>query len=125
MREALRTLESAALVDRLTALSYVAGANVELDDEERHATLRRAELLLAAGGNPRREFDLDDRAVTAVGDDLDSPAARAQLFAGLEALAAETTHLAETDAARLRLLAEPDLAWQCFARALLADALAD
>ena len=106
-------------------LAFVAGTEVELDAHERHATLRRAELLLAAGGNPRRELDLDDRAVTAVADDLDSPAARAQLLSGLEALASETADLTETDAARLRLLNEPDLAWQCFARALLADALAE
>jgi len=79
---------------------------VEFDDVERYATLRRAELLLAAGGNPRRELDLNDRAVTAVADDLDSPAAREQLLAALDALAPETADLTETDAARLRLLAD-------------------
>ncbi len=109
----------------MTALSFVASLQVEFDDDERHATLRRAELLLAAGGNPRRELDLGDRVVTAVADDLDSPAARAQLRSALEALAAETVDLAETDAARLRLLGDPDLAWLCFARALLADAVAE
>ena len=103
----------------------MAGAQVELDDDERHATLRRAELLLAAGGNPRRELDLQGRAVTAVADDLDSRAARGQLHAGLVGLGAETAELPETDAAREQLLADPDLAWQCFARALLADALSD
>lgn len=113
------------MVDRLTALCFVAGGQVELDEAERHATLRRAELLLAAGGNPRRELDLDDRAVTAVADDLDSEAARAQLLSGLEALGPETADLAETDAARQRLVADPDLAWRCFARALLADATSD
>ena len=82
-------------------------------------------MLLAAGGNPRRELDLDDRAVTSVADDLDSPAARAQLIAGLDALASDTAGLMETDAARLQLIADDDLAWLCFARALLADALAD
>jgi GNAT superfamily N-acetyltransferase len=103
----------------------VAGAQVELDEDERYATLRRAELLLAAGGDPRRELDLDDRAVTAVAADLDSEAARAQLLSGLEALASETADLTETDAARLQLLTDPDLAWRCFARALLADAVSD
>jgi len=76
-----------------------------------------------AGGNPRRELDLDDRAVAAVADDLDSAEARAQLLAALDALAPETGGLPETDSARLRLLGDPDLAWRCFARALLADAV--
>ena len=35
--------------------------------------MRRAELLLAAGGDPRRELELDGRAVTSVADDLDEP----------------------------------------------------
>jgi multidrug resistance efflux pump len=106
-------------------LSYVAGAHVELDADERHATLRRAELLLAAGGNPRRELTLDDRAVSAVAADLDSDAARTQLLDGLRELAPLTAELAQTDAAREQLIADRDLAWQCFARALLADAVAD
>jgi hypothetical protein len=125
IREALRTLEDVAPLERLTALSFVAGARLELDTDERHATLRRAELLLAAGGDPRRELDLGDRAVSAVAADLDSQAARAQLLAGLEALAPETAGLAKTDAARIELLADPGLAWQCFARGVLADALAE
>jgi hypothetical protein len=117
-------LEEAELLDRLTALAYLAGAQVELDEAERHATLRRAELLLAAGGNPRRELGLHERAVSAVADDLDSESARAQLRAGLVELAPNTVDLSQTDAAREQLLADPDLAWQCFARALLAEALA-
>ncbi len=106
-------------------LAFAAGAQVELDADERHATLRRAELLLVAGGNPRRELALDDRAVSAVAADLDSDAARAQLLDGLRALAPLTADLTETDAARAQLSADLDLAWQCFARALLADAVAD
>jgi hypothetical protein len=62
--------------------------------------------------------------VVAVAADLDSEAARTQLLEGLRALAPETTGLAETDADRLQLLSDPELAWRCFARALLADALA-
>jgi len=103
----------------------VAGAQVELDEGECRATLRRAELLLVAGGNPRRELDLHGRAVSAVADDLDSDAARQQLRAGLVDLELETAGLLKTNDACETLLADPDLAWQCFARALLADALAE
>ena len=55
---------------------------------ELHAALRRAELLLAAGGDPRRPLELYGRAVTALAEDLDDPPLRAELAAGLEALAA-------------------------------------
>ena len=105
-------------------LAFAAGAQIELDADERHGTLRRAELLLAAGGNPRRELTLNDRAVSSVAADLDSDAARTQLLDGLRELAPLTADLTQTDAAREQLLADPDLAWQCFARALLADAVA-
>jgi hypothetical protein len=98
---------------------------VGFDDPERDAALRRALLLLAAGGNPRRELDLYGRAVTSVAADLDSQAARSQLYAGLLALAPETSGLVGATAAREELLADPDLAWQCLAQALLAEALGD
>ena len=103
----------------------MAGGHVDLDESERHATVRRAYLLLAAGGNPRRELGLHERAVTAVADDLDSETARSQLRSGLVDLEPETAQLTNTNAAREQLLADPDLAWQCFARALLLDALAE
>ena len=106
-------------------LSYVAGVQVELDEGERHAALRRAELLLAAGGDPRRALELYGRAVSSLARDLDSAEARAGLRRALAALATETASLAETDAARQQLLADPDLAWQCFAFALLAEALGE
>ena len=87
--------------------------------------MRRAQLLLAAGGDPRRALDPAGRAVSSVASDLDSAAARSQLRAGLAGLAADATELTEVEAACARLLAEPDLAWQWFACALLADALSE
>jgi hypothetical protein len=104
-------------------ISSVAGTHVRLDEAERHGALRRAELLLATGGDPHRELDPHGRAVTSVAQDLDSPLARSLLRAGLVALACETADLAEVDAARERLLADLDLAWQLFAYAALADAI--
>ena len=97
---------------------------VELEEEKVRAALRRAELLLAAGGDPRRELELDGRAVSAVAADLDEPAARAELAVGLERLHGESEGLPAVDAALTRLLREPELAWGCYACALLADALA-
>ena len=67
--------------------SSPAGAST-VDEAELHAALRRSELLLATGGDPRRPLELYGRAVTALADDLDEPALRAELAAGLDALAA-------------------------------------
>ena len=125
MRELLEQLESGPSDSLLLGLAWLAGQEVELDADERHATLRRAELLLAAGGDPRRELELDGRAVTAVADDLDDANSRIALSEGLEQLAGAADGLPAVSEALARLRAEPELAWQCFAYALLAEALAD
>ena len=124
LRELLEQLERGPSNSLLLGLAWLAGQEVELDPYERHATLRRAELLLAAGGDPRRELELDGRAVTAVAADLDDATARAALLRGLERLAGEAGGLPRVGAALDELRADPDLAWQCYACALLAEALA-
>lgn len=123
MRELLIALEGSG-VDLATALAYAGGADVDLDADETRAAVRRAELLLAAGGDPHRELESEGRAVTALAADLDSAPARAALRRGLEQLAAEAGGLPEVAAALAGLLADEDRAWQAFACALLADALA-
>jgi hypothetical protein len=124
LRELLEQLESGPSDSLLLSVAWLAGQDVEVDPGERHAALRRAELLLAAGGDPRRELELEGRAVTAVAADLDDGAARAALGRGLEQLAREADGLPEVSAALARLRADPDLSWQSYACALLAEALA-
>jgi hypothetical protein len=119
----LPLLEQASGEDRWMLLCFLAGRRVVLDAAELHGALRRAELLLASGGDPRRPLELRGRAVTAVAADLDVPAARDQLRAGLEALLEEAAG-SPAEAEVRRLLADGDLAWQCFACAVLAEALA-
>jgi len=104
-------------------LSYLAGQHVETDEAELHAAIRRAELLLAAGGDPHRPLELYGRAVSALAADLDDPRAREQLAAGLESLTTETDGLRGASEALRLLRSDGDLAWQCYAMALLADAL--
>ncbi len=104
-------------------LAYLAGFAIALDENEVRAALRRAELVLAAGGDPRRELELDGRAVTVVAADLDVPSARAELVHGLERLHDESEGLPAVDAALTRLREEPELAWRCYACALLAEAI--
>jgi hypothetical protein len=123
VRELLATLERSD-AELPTSLAYLAGTTVELDADELHAALRRAELLLAAGGDPRRELEPDGRAVTALAEDLDAPAPRAQLRGMLEALAAEADGLPRVSTAVGELLADDDRAWRTFACARLAEALA-
>ena len=105
-------------------LAYLAGGSVGVDDDELRAAVRRSELLLATGGDPRRELELDGRAVTALAADLDAPGRRAELARGLERLHGETEGLPAVEAALTRLRLEPELAWRCYACALLAEALA-
>jgi hypothetical protein len=116
-----RLLEQAEPEERWTALCFLAGQDLELDPVETRSALRRAQLLLAAGGDPRRRLDLYGRAVTAVAQDLDTAAARAGLRAGLVALATQVEDLPLVAEAVGLLLADSDLAWQCFACSLLAD----
>ena len=109
----------------LLSLAWLAGQEVDLDPDEVKATLRRAELLLASGGDPRRELEVDGRAVTAVADDLDEPGARDRLEDSLARLTAASEGLAAVSDGLARLRAEPDLAWQCYACALLAEAIGE
>jgi hypothetical protein len=125
MREALEVLENASGDTVLLGLAWLAGQEVELDPDEVKGALRRAELLLAAGGDPRRELELDGRAVSALADDLDDPAVRDQLEDALARLTAGSEGLAAVSDGLARLRAQPDLAWQCYACALLAEAIGD
>jgi hypothetical protein len=123
MRELLELLEAGLGDNLLPGLAWLAGQEVDLDPDEVKATVRRAELLLAAGGDPRRELELDGRAVTSVAEDLDEPEARDQLEDSLARLAAASEGLAAVSAGLARLRAQPDLAWQSYACALLAEAI--
>jgi hypothetical protein len=104
-------------------LAFIAGQRVELDADELSGARRRALLVLAAGGDPHRRLELDDRAVTALADDLDTPTRRAQLAHGLDELRPQTSSLPRLAATLERLLGDDDLAWCAYAAALLAEEL--
>lgn len=123
MRAALEVLESGPSDSLLLGVAWLAGQSVGLDEDEVRATLRRAELLLAAGGDPRREVDLDSRAVASVAADLDDPVARGRFEDALGALATEAEGMASVASALAQLRAQPDLAWRCYAGALLTAAI--
>jgi len=125
MRAPLEVLESGPSNSLLLGIAWLAGQQLELDLDELKAALRRAELLLATGGDPRRELDLDDRAVAAVAADLDVDGARERLEDALARLTTDSEGLAAVSDGLARLRSQPDLAWQCFAYALLADAIGE
>jgi hypothetical protein len=108
----------------VVVLASVAGSEIRLDDEERDGAVRRALLLLAAGGDPNRGLDLDGRAVHALATDLDDPDRRDSLASSLADLAAQAQGLPHVSEALHGLLDAPDVAWRAYACSLLAGELA-
>ncbi len=106
-------------------IAWLAGAAIPIEDAELHGARRRSLLLLAAGGDPHRELELDDRAVTGLAAELDRPERREALAHGLAGLRGEAEGLPLSSAAIDALLADGDLAWRAFAAGLLGDELAE
>jgi hypothetical protein len=123
-RNALEQLEASDL-DVSVALAWLVREQVPIDESDLKAALRRAMLVLAAGGDPHRELDHDEVAVERLAAELDAPGRRRQLAGALEALAAESAGLPVVSEGLATLLDKPDLAWRTYALALLADELAD
>jgi hypothetical protein len=106
-------------------LALVARDGVSLPGDELQAALRRALLVLAAGGDPHRELELDGRGVTGFADDLDSPARRAELDAAFRALRNEAEGLPRATFLLDALIEDSELAWRSLAVALLAEELGE
>jgi hypothetical protein len=116
-------LEAGELGDPLPVLAYVAGQEVELPEGELNQARRRSLLVLAAGGDPLRELEVDDPAVKSLAADLFDDARRARLAAAIDELAVLARDLPRTRDAALFLAADVDLAWRLFALALVAEEL--
>lgn len=126
-RPQLDELEAAGLDPRsgelLVSLAWLVSSSVPIEEEELKAARRRAMFVLAAGGDPHRELDLNSVAAERLAGELDAPERRQALAQALAEL--ETAVLPNVSAGVSALLAEPDLAWRSFGLALLADELAD
>jgi hypothetical protein len=127
-RPRLEALEASGLDPRsselLAVLAWLVAGEVPLDEAERKAGLRRALLVLAAGGDPHRELDLDAVAVERLAAALDTPERRAALARAFAGLQGDAEGLPAVSEALATFLAEPDLAWHTYALALIADELA-
>jgi hypothetical protein len=106
-------------------LALVAREGVSLPEDELNAALRRAMLVLAAGGDPHRELELDGPGVTGFAGDLDSPARRAELQASLRVLREQADGLPRASYLLGALLGDDELAWRSLAVALLAEELGE
>ena len=106
-------------------LAFVAGRDLEIGEHELHAALRRALLLVAAGGDPRRTLDLDERAVTALASELEEPQRRSALVDRLLALSTEVEGLPIVADALHAMVSAPDRAWRAYACSLLAAELSE
>jgi hypothetical protein len=106
-------------------LALVARDSVSLPEDELRGALRRALLVLAAGGDPHRELELDGRGVTGFAADLDLPDRRAELETALRGLRTRAEGLPRASFLLDALLEDPDLAWRSLAVALLAEELGE
>jgi hypothetical protein len=122
--ELLVRIDTGELGDPLPVLAYVAGASVEIDESELNGARRRALLLVAAGGDPHRELEVDDRAVKAIAADLFTAERREQLARGIDALVLSVRELPTAREGALFLAADVDLAWRLYTLGLLAEELA-
>ncbi len=125
MDDVLTRLDTGELGDPLAVLAYLAGQAVEIDEDELNGARRRALLLVATGGDPHRELELDDRAVKAISADLFTEERRDQLGRAIDALALSVRDLPVAREAALFLAADVDLAWRLFALTLLAEELGE
>src|SRR6478752_4804558 len=86
----------------LVVLCWLVRDHVSIDEAALNGARRRAIFVLAAGGDPHRELELDSVAAERLADGLPAVTAAAE-----------------------SLCADPDLAWRSFALSLLADELAE
>ena len=126
MRAWLEQVEATAEGDdALAVLAWLAGAEVQIDEDELRGAVRRSLLLLAAGGDPHRTLELDGRAVVALAVELDRPERRDELERGLVGLRTESDGLSAVGRALDGLLGDPDLAWRAYAAGLIGEELAE
>jgi hypothetical protein len=127
VRAALELIESRLAAGEAgeALAAFVAGARLEIPEDELSSARRRAMLVLAAGGDPHRELELDSPAVLTLARDLDARGRRDALADGLRAARSSAAGLRLTSALLVRLTHDTELAWRAFALGLLADELGD
>ncbi len=124
VEEWLDTLAAMSDDERWTSLVYVAGRELELPEDAVNEAVRRAVVVRAVGGDPQRELELDETAVARLADELDSDERRERLQLAIASLRSYGDGRPVVANAIAELLANPELAWRCYAAGLLAEELA-
>lgn len=118
---ALDLFESLGDDERKAAIAFAAGRDVDIDVQELNEALRRAVVVRAVGGDPRREPEPEEDAVARLADELATPERTEQLQAGLAGVGESAEGRPAIVQAVSELAADPPLAWRTFCAALLAD----
>jgi hypothetical protein len=126
-RSRLEDLEAAGYTadsgELLVALVWLCLPELPIPDDELNSARRRAMFVLAAGGDPHRELDLNSVAAERLAAELDTPERRKALHTALSGLPAEGLSTVSQAVSALR--SEPDAVWRCLGLALLADELTE
>ena len=123
--ELLIRVDAGELGDPLPVLAYIAGQAVDIEEADLNGARRRALLLVAAGGDPHRGLDVDDRAGKALAADLHTDERRRQLGRSIDSLVLRVRDRETAREAALFLAGDVDLAWRLFSLALLAEELGE
>lgn len=123
--DVLSRIDAGDLGDPLPVLAYLAGQAVEIGEGELNGARRRALLIVAAGGDPHRDLEVDDRAVKSIAADLYTAERRDQLARAIDALVLQVRDLPVAREAALFLAGDVDLAWRLLSLALLAEELGE
>ena len=97
--------------------------DLPIAEDELNASRRRAMFVLAAGGDPHRDLDLNSVAAERLAGELDTPERRQAIHDALGALDAAGLPAVQEGISALQT--DSELAWRCLGLALLADELAD
>jgi hypothetical protein len=126
LRGVLEQMEASGLspAGAAAAVAYAASLSLPLGEETLAGPLRRALLLLAAGGDPHRALDPDARAVRALADDLEALVPDAELAAAFASVHARARGLPALEAASAAFVADSTAARRALALALLAAEVA-
>jgi hypothetical protein len=126
-RSQLEALEAAGYEplsgELLVALVWLVLGDLPIEADELNASRRRAMFVLAAGGDPHRDLDLNSVAAERLAGELDSPERRKALHEALGALDAMGLPAVQEGVSALQ--ADAELTWRCLGLALLADELAE
>ena len=126
LRAALEHVEASgpSEADAAAAVAFAATLSLPLDEAALAGPVRRALLLLAAGGDPHRSLNVDGRAVRALADDLEALVGDDELAAAFDSVHARARGLPRIEAAAADLAADPGRARGAVALALLGAELA-